>query len=161
MPQSPADAPADGGARPFLRQVVLDCPEPRVLAEFYRELLGYAYRPGHEPPPADEPDPAGEDWLVLRPRVDDAYSGRGLAFQQTDDFVRPEWRGNGGPLPEGAQRQMLHLDMTVPDLAELTRQRDRATGLGAAILLDGSTNQEEPIYVFADPVGHPFCIFVG
>lgn len=160
MTTSPAEEPSDSVAHPVVRQVVLDCPQPRVLAEFYRELLGYAYRPGHEPPPAGEPDPDGEDWLVLRPHVDDAFSGRGIAFQQTDDFRPPAWSRDGTPLPEGSQRQMLHLDMTVPDLGSLTMQRDRATGLGATILLDGSDNEEEPIYVFADPVGHPFCIFV-
>jgi hypothetical protein len=155
------DEPSDGGARPFVSQVVLDCPQPRALAEFYRELLGYAYRPGDEPPPAGEPDPDGEDWLVLRPRADDSSSGRGIAFQQTDDYRPPEWSVDGTPLPAGSQRQMLHLDMTVPDKAALTTQRDRATALGATVLLDRSADEEEPLYVFADPVGHPFCIFVG
>jgi catechol 2,3-dioxygenase-like lactoylglutathione lyase family enzyme len=56
---------------------------------------------------------------------------------------------------------MLHLDMTVPDVASLARQRDRATALGATILLDRSQDEDEPLYVFADPIGHPFCIFVG
>jgi hypothetical protein len=56
---------------------------------------------------------------------------------------------------------MLHLDLTVPDVDALTRHRDRATGLGATILLDRSADEEEPLYVFADPAGHPFCIFVG
>jgi hypothetical protein len=160
MTTSPTQDTSDDGARPFVSQVVLDCPRPRALAEFYRELLGYAYRPGDGPPPVGEPDPAGEDWLVLRPRADDPSSGRGIAFQQTDDYRRPEWSG-GSPLPAGSQRQMLHLDMTVPDVAALTTQRDRATTLGATILLDRSADDEEPLYVFADPVGHPFCIFVG
>ena len=44
---------------PQLLQVVLDCTDARALAEFYRELLGFQYRPGHEPPAAGEPDPAG------------------------------------------------------------------------------------------------------
>jgi Glyoxalase-like domain len=35
---------------PTLRQVVLDCEDARALAEFYRQLLGYQYRPGDEPP---------------------------------------------------------------------------------------------------------------
>jgi hypothetical protein len=43
----------------------------------------------------------------------------------------------------------------------LARQRDRATDLGATLLLDRSDDEEEPLYVFADPSGHPFCIFVG
>jgi hypothetical protein len=51
---------------PTLRQVVLDCTDARALAEFYRELLGLQYRPGDGPPSAGEPDPRGQDWLVLR-----------------------------------------------------------------------------------------------
>ena len=101
---------------PFLRQVAIDCPDPRRLAEFYRELLGYAYRPGDEAPPDGEPDPAGADWLVLRPEADDAGSGRGLAFQQSDDYRPPVWSATGSPAT-GDQRQMLHLDLTVPDPA--------------------------------------------
>jgi hypothetical protein len=31
---------------------VRDCTNARELAEFYRKLLGFRYRPGHEPPPA-------------------------------------------------------------------------------------------------------------
>ena len=38
---------------PELQQVVLDSTDARALAEFYRQLLGYKYRPGDEPPPAD------------------------------------------------------------------------------------------------------------
>ena len=56
---------------------------------------------------------------------------------------------------------MLHLDLTVDTVEELTRQRDRATALGAEQLLDRSDDAEEPLYVFADPAGHPFCIFVA
>lgn len=150
----------DTGARPFVRQVALDCPHPRALAEFYRQLLGYAYRPGDEPPPAGEPDPLGADWVVLRPEAGDRSSDRGLAFQQEDDYVPPEWSA-GGEQAASRQRQMLHLDMTVPDMPSLAQQRDRATALGATILLDRSADEDEPLYVFADPAGHPFCIFVG
>lgn len=154
------DGPSAGGDEwPFVRQVVLDCPHPRTLAEFYRALLGYAYRPGDEPPAEGQPDPRGGDWLVLRPEAHSSSSGRGIAFQATEDYVPPEWSAD--PTAPGRQRQMLHLDMTVADVGSLARQRDRATGLGATILLDRSDDEEEPLYVFADPVGHPFCIFVA
>jgi hypothetical protein len=55
----------------------------------------------------------------------------------------------------------LHLDLTVPDVTELERQRDRALSLGAELLLDRSDDGDEPLYVFADLSGHPFCIFVA
>ncbi len=31
---------------------------------------------------------------------------------------------------------------------------------GRASSLDDSDDPEEPIYIYADPDGHPFCIFV-
>ena len=135
---------------PALRTVVLDASNVRDVAEFYRELLGYAYRVGDETPPPGQPDPNGEDWLVLRDRTGDAR----LAFQYVADLPPSTW-------PESGVPQQLHLDLTVPDIDELTRQRDRALALGAKVLLDRSADPEEPLYVFGDPAGHPFCIFVS
>ena len=65
-------------AQPFptLRQVVLDCTDARLLAEFYRQLLGYRYRPGYEPPPTGHPDPQAERWLVLRDARPDSSRSR-------------------------------------------------------------------------------------
>jgi hypothetical protein len=36
-----------------------------------------------------------------------------------------------------------------------------AIGDSVLLLLDRTDDQNEPLYVFADPAGHPFCIFVG
>jgi catechol 2,3-dioxygenase-like lactoylglutathione lyase family enzyme len=55
----------------------------------------------------------------------------------------------------------LHVNFTVSSFAELTRQRERAEALGARLLLDRTDDADEPLYVFADPSGHPFCIFVA
>ncbi len=132
---------------PRLRQVVLDTTDARMLAEFYRELFGLSYRPGDEPPPAGEPDPRGADWLVLRGSLQ-------LAFQQVDASPAPTW-------PEPGVPQQLHLDGTVPSIAELDRQHERAQALGARLLLDRSDDPEEPLRVYADPAGHPFCLFVA
>jgi catechol 2,3-dioxygenase-like lactoylglutathione lyase family enzyme len=135
---------------PTLRQVVLDCEDARALAEFYRQLLGFHYRPGDEPPPDGTPDTNGQDWLVLR----DANGSRQLAFQQVPQLPEPTW-------PEGPRPQMLHLDTTVPTLSELYVQHQRALDLGARLLFDRSDDQDEPLIVYADPAGHPFCIFVA
>jgi catechol 2,3-dioxygenase-like lactoylglutathione lyase family enzyme len=135
---------------PQLRQVVLDCTDARLLAEFYRRLLGLRYRPGDEPPAPGEPDPAGRDWLVLR----DAAGGAQLAFQQVAVLPAATW-------PEGPVPQQLHLDLTVPSAAELDVQHERALALGARLLQDRSGDPEEPLRVYADPAGHPFCIFVA
>jgi catechol 2,3-dioxygenase-like lactoylglutathione lyase family enzyme len=135
---------------PTLRQVVLDCTDARALAEFYRQLLGFQYRPGDEPPAAGDPDPRGEDWLVLN----DAAGHLRVAFQQIPALPEATW-------PDGPVSQQLHLDLTVPTVAELNAQHDRAVALGARLLDDRSDDPEEPLRVYADPAGHPFCIFVA
>jgi hypothetical protein len=43
-------------ARAKLSQIVIDTTNARDAAEFWRELLGLAYRPGHEPPLDAEDD---------------------------------------------------------------------------------------------------------
>lgn len=48
-----------------LRQIVIDTTHARMSAEFWRELLGLAYRTAHEQPGPGEDDPAGNDWLNL------------------------------------------------------------------------------------------------
>jgi catechol 2,3-dioxygenase-like lactoylglutathione lyase family enzyme len=132
---------------PRLLHTALDTPEPRALAEFYRELLGLHYRPGDEAP-ADGPDDA--DWLVLL----DADGVRRLAFQQVDHLPRSTWPTHDVPM-------QLHIDYAVPSLAELERHRARAEALGAQVLLDRTDDGDEPLVVLADLSGHPFCILVG
>ena len=134
---------------PRLLQTVLDCVDVRELAEFYRLLLGLRYRPGDEAPADQAPDDS--DWLVLT----DEHGARRLAFQQVDELPRSTW-----PEPTGVPQQ-LHLDLTVEDRDELERQRERAVALGATQLLDRTDDPDEPLYVLADPAGHPFCIFVA
>jgi len=133
---------------PQLLHTVLDTTAARELAEFYRRLLGLRYRPGDDPPAAGAPDDA--DWLVL---VDEAGT-RKLAFQQVDELSRTTWPRPGVPM-------QLHLDLTVESAAELEQQRARAEELGAQVLLDRSDHPQEPLYVLADPSGHPFCVFVA
>ncbi len=135
---------------PSLRQVVLDAVDARGLAEFYRELLGLAYRPGDERPPAGEADPQGEDWLVLR----DGLGRTLLAFQRVAELPEATW-------PDGPVPQQLHLDLSVATVADLDAAHERALALGARLLLDRSDDPDEPLHVYADPAGHPFCIFVS
>jgi catechol 2,3-dioxygenase-like lactoylglutathione lyase family enzyme len=133
---------------PQLLHTVLDTTRPRELAEFYRQLLGLSYRPGDEPPADGAPDEA--DWLVLV----DSDGVRKLAFQQVEHLPRTTWPKHDVPM-------QLHVDFTVSSGAELRRQRERAEALGAELVLDRTDDPNEPLFVFADPSGHPFCIFVA
>jgi hypothetical protein len=135
---------------PFFLQVVLDTTDARSLAEFYRNLLGFVYRAGDEPPAGVQVDERGRDWLVIHhpsglPRI---------AFQQVPALRRSTW-------PQAEVPQQLHLDLTVPTLRDLEMQHERALELGATLLHDRSHDEEEPLRVYADPAGHPFCIFVA
>jgi predicted enzyme related to lactoylglutathione lyase len=131
-----------------MRQVVLDCTDARALAEFYRQLLGWRYRDGDEPESADQAGVA-KDWLVLRSQT----GAIGVAFQQVDHLHESTW-------PEPAIPQQLHLDMTVPTAEDLDAQHERVLSLGGRLLYDRSHDPQEPLRVYADPSGHPFCIFV-
>jgi catechol 2,3-dioxygenase-like lactoylglutathione lyase family enzyme len=131
---------------PHLLHTVLDGVDIRRQAEFWRELLGLVYRPGDEVPDGDD----DLQWLVLT----HPDGRRFLAFQQVEEQTRTTWPSQEVPM-------QLHLDFTVPTVEELTTQHDRALALGATLLLDRTDDEDEPLYVFADPAGHPFCIFVA
>jgi catechol 2,3-dioxygenase-like lactoylglutathione lyase family enzyme len=133
---------------PHLLHTVIDTTDARGSAEFWRELLGLVYRPGDEPPTDGAPDDA--DWLVLT----DPDGTRRLAFQEVEELTPTTWPSDEVPM-------QLHLDLTVADVEDLERQRARAEALGARLLLDRTDHPDEPLYVLADPAGHPFCLFPG
>jgi hypothetical protein len=135
---------------PTLRTIVLDSTDARALAEFYRQLLGYAYRSGDEPGASAADNSTEATWLVL---TDPASPAR-LAFQRVDRLPPATWPEDGVP-------QQVHLDLTVEDRAELDRQHERALALGARLLQDRSSDESDPLRVYADPAGHPFCIFLS
>lgn len=133
---------------PVLMHTAVDTTEARPLAEFYRELLGLRYRPGDEPPTDGSPD--DNDWLVLL----DAGGRRVLAVNQVEVLHRSTWPSDEVP-------KQLHLDFRVSSREELERQRTRAEQLGATLVLDRTAEEGEPLYVLADPAGHPFCLLVS
>jgi catechol-2,3-dioxygenase len=133
---------------PRRMHTALDTTDGRGLAEFYRELLGLRYRPGDEPPADGTAD--DDSWLVL---VDDD-GNRQLAIQKVDALPRSTWPSADVPM-------QLHIDYAVPTVDDLHRHRRRAEELGAELLYDRTGVESEPLYVLADPAGHPFCLLVG
>ncbi|AWB94013.1 VOC family protein [Aeromicrobium chenweiae] len=131
---------------PVLLSTAIDARDCRELAEFYRRLLGLHYREGDEPPSDGSSDDA--DWLVLL----DERGRRVLAVQEKKDLTSATW-------PSEAVPMQMHMDFEVPSVAELERHRVRAEQLGAVLRHDRS-DHDEPLYVLADPAGHPFCLLV-
>ena len=70
---------------------VLDCPDPRVLAEFYGTMLDWKKE-------------ITDDWADIR-----GEPGGCISFQKVDDYTPPEWPGQKVP-------QQMHLDVVVDDL---------------------------------------------
>jgi catechol 2,3-dioxygenase-like lactoylglutathione lyase family enzyme len=116
-----------------LTGVVLDSPDARALAGFYRRLLGWEVK-------REEPD-----WVILTA----ADGGAGLSFQTETAYVRPTW-----PAGPGDQQMMMHLDIWVDDL-EAAGAHAIATG---AVLAD--FQPQDNVRVYLDPAGHPFCLFL-
>ncbi|MGY1804186.1 VOC family protein [Blastococcus sp. SYSU D00922] len=114
---------------------VLGTPDPRGLARFYRRLLGWPIRD-------DEPE-----WATLRP----ADGSTGLSFQLERDHVPPVW-----PPRPGTQQMQQHLDLEVDDLDAASALAEDA----GARLLNAYTEPHESVRTYADPAGHPFCLFV-
>jgi hypothetical protein len=115
--------------------IVLDCPDHVALAGFYAALLGW---------PASSIT-SDEDWATL-PNPDGGFN---IEFQLASDYQAPTW-------PDPARPQMFHFDLTVSDLAAAARH---AVDLGAKPL---DLSDEHPTFqVYADPVGHPFCLCTG
>lgn len=132
---------------PVLLHTVIDARDCRGLAEFYRQLLGLHYRAGEKPPSDGAADDA--DWLVL---LNDAGE-RVLTVQEKKDTRPSTWPAEDVPM-------QMHMDFTVASIEELERHRVRAVELGARVLHDRSADNGEPLYVLADPAGHPFCLLV-
>lgn len=119
-----------------LRCLVLDCPDARELAEFYRQLIGGEVQ-GSDPRWA-----VGEGSAVLR-----GDAGQTLAFQSVADHRPPVW---------GAPEQQFHLDVRVDDLEAA---HVAVLAIGAAPLGGGGVDAGggEPTWrVYADPAYHPF-----
>ena len=131
---------------PQLLHTVLDAVDVRGEAEFWRELLGLAYRPGDEP--AEAQDDA--DWLVLS----HPDGRRCLAVQEVEALPGNRW-------PEPGHPSVSHLDTTVPSVSALDAAHERVLSLGGELRLDRTDDPDEPLRAYASPAGHVFCVFVA
>ena len=112
--------------------VVLDCPDPEALARFYAALLGW---------PEGKVEYEGH-WVSLT----NPDGGPGIDFQRVEDYRPPTW-------PSSERPQMYHFDFTVSDMSAAAKH---AVSVGARPL---DLSDEHPTFqVYADPVGHPFCL---
>ena len=101
-----------------LHHLVVDCPDPGALAEFYSALLGLpiTYR--------------SADFVVVA--RDDTTSG--VAFQLAPDHRPPTW-------PDPASSQQMHLDVMVDDVEAAQPQ---VIALGARRLDGGEHVYADP-----------------
>jgi hypothetical protein len=112
--------------------VVLDCPDPQALADFYAGVLGGTIEGTVE---------GEKDWVDLK-----VPGGPSLAFQAAPGYVPPKW-------PAADHSQQFHLDLLVEDL---DAAEEGVLALGAKPL--DTEDRARTFRVYADPAGHPFCL---
>ena len=133
---------------PQLLHTVLDAVEVRREADFWRDLLGLAYRAGDEVPEDGAADDS--DWLVLT----HPDGRRCLAIQGVEALPESRW-------PEPGHPSVSHLDTTVPSRSALDAIHERVLALGGELRLDRTDDPDEPLRAYASPAGHVFCVFVA
>jgi len=113
--------------------VVVEAPDGHGLARFYAGLLGW-------PIAKEEPGEA-----AIQVPGTTSY----LSFHSSPDYEPPIW-----PAEPGAQRQMMHLDFGVTDVAAAV---EVALALGARL---AEFQPQDDLRVLFDPAGHPFCLYL-
>ncbi|MET8160272.1 VOC family protein [Sphaerisporangium sp. NPDC005289] len=114
-----------------LRNIVLDCPDPRALAEFYASVIGW--KVAHE----------DDEWVSLS----DGGQVK-LSFQRAESYQSPNW-------PSAEHPQQAHLDLTVDDRKQAEIE---VLALGAVKHPHQPGEFDGDFTVFLDPAGHPFCL---
>lgn len=123
---------ARGPAPGMIARIVIDCPDPQVLADFYGQFLRMPERIESSP-----------DRIVI---ARDADTFPMLAFQRVDNYIPPRW-------PDPAYPAQMHFDLGFDDRVAAER---RATELGATWIRP--YDERHFGHVYADPAGHPFCL---
>jgi hypothetical protein len=123
--------------------VTIGTSQPRELARFYGNLLGWEIT-ASEPPRPGMPERAG--WAQIKPPAEPQAEPT-LNFEYERCFRRPVW-----PAEEGQQTATEHLDIGVDDLAAAM---EWAVSCGACL---SDFQPQEHVRVMIDPDGHPFCL---
>lgn len=111
--------------------LVIDCADAGVMAEFYSKLLGWEWT-----------HPQAKGWAAIT-----SPTGTVIAFQEIEEYQPPVW-----PWQKGKQGQMLHIDIWVDDLEESVKY---AIECGAKLADEQFFRTSRTMI---DPAGHPFCI---
>ena len=114
-----------------LRDICFDCADPRRVAQFWSEVLGYAIRP-------PDPDATADDPVVIIPPA----AGLRIWFNKV-------------PEPKVVKNR-VHIDVDMPDDAEM----ERLQSLGAVALREIRDDDGRLWWtIMADPEGNEFCAF--
>lgn len=111
--------------------IVIDCRDAGVLAQFYSRLLGWEWT-----------HPQANGWAAIT-----SPAGTVMAFQEVEDYLPPVW-----PWQSGKQGQMIHLDFYVDDLDGAVKF---AVECGAKVAEEQYFRTSRTMI---DPAGHPFCL---
>lgn len=125
--------------------VSIAAPDPRELAAFYSRLLGVPVTTSEGPRPGFPPE---DGWAQIRPG--EGQGGPTLNFEYEAEYVSPVW-----PSVAGQQQLQTHIDIAVADLASAVEWAVR----NGARLADFQPQAD--VRVMLDPIGHPFCLFLG
>jgi len=110
--------------------ICFDCPNAKVLGDFYYKLTGW------------KKEIEGEEYVALR-----TPEGILFVFQTVKNYVPPVW-----PWDNVKQQQMAHIDFYVDNLLEAEEQAIKYGAKKSEIQFYESST------VMFDPTGHPFCL---
>ncbi|MEV0573229.1 MULTISPECIES: VOC family protein [unclassified Streptomyces] len=121
-------------AVPKTSVLVLDCAEPRELADFYAMLLNAEVHVSSEP-----------DLIEVV-----GHSGVHLAIRRDHGYAPPSW-----PRPDDSQQAHLRILVAREDIDEAERE---AVGLGARPVDTKNNGGVHDTRLYSDPAGHTFTL---
>ncbi|UUZ57740.1 VOC family protein [Nocardioides sp. B-3] len=114
-----------------LTDFIIDCPDTMELAAFYSAVTGLPVKDG-----------STDFWAGIK------LGEIELAFIRVEDYRAPQW-------PDADHPKQFHVDFEVDDL---DAEQSRVPALGATLMRDNSDADGYGFRVYADPIGHPFCL---